>query len=191
MNTKTKHWASITAGILSLAGYASAANLGSEKYVYDASGNIIEKSIDGKVTKMSFDSSNRLLAEENADNQQKLSTSFGYGGKVLKTQKEGNSSILFYNAEGQLVGKSAAGSVSTYSWDGNVLSSDSDQVYSNESHISGGVPVLSSTNDVVVSDYLGTTLISGKNNFSGTAYGEGLEKGRYSGKPYIKELSST
>lgn len=55
MKTNKKHWASITAGILSLAGYASAASLGSEKYTYDASGNIIEKSIDGQVTQLAYD----------------------------------------------------------------------------------------------------------------------------------------
>ena len=41
MKTNTKHWASITAGILSFAGYASADSFGSEKYTYDGSGNIV------------------------------------------------------------------------------------------------------------------------------------------------------
>ena len=82
MKTNTRHWAAITVGILSLAGYASAATLGSEKYTYDASGNIIEKSIDGVVTKMSFDRSNRLTEFQTAG-QAKQSTAYDAAGRPV------------------------------------------------------------------------------------------------------------
>ena len=75
MKHNTRHWAGITAGILTLAGYASAATLGSEKYTYDASGNIIEKSIDGVVTKMAYDQANRLIERQTAG-QAKQTTAY-------------------------------------------------------------------------------------------------------------------
>ncbi len=56
MKTNYKNWASITVGILALASQSLATN-SSEKYTYDASGNIVEKSIDGKVTKLAYDAS--------------------------------------------------------------------------------------------------------------------------------------
>ena len=211
MNTNTKHWASITAGILSLAGYASAASLGSEKYTYDASGNIVEKSIDGQVTKMNYDSSNRLT-ERQATGQSKETTaydaagrpiamkdgtdqatrgmSYGYGDKVVETKNDGTNTGFYYNAEGQLVGKKTNSGVATYTWDGNVLAADASETYTNEAHITGGIPAISGDQTVVVSDYLGNTLSQGCRNLLGNAYGEGLEEGRFTGKLYVKELEN-
>jgi RHS repeat-associated protein len=209
MKHNTRHWAGITAGILSLAGYASAATLGSEKYTYDASGNIIEKSIDGVVTKMSYDKANRLIGrqvdgqakqttaydaagrpvtEQNTEDQTTRSMRYGYDDKVLETQSRDSKVGFYYNAEGQLVGKNVKGNVSTYTWDGNVLAAEGSEVFANEAHISGGVPVLSSKKNVVIADYLGNTLVLGSTNFSSTAYGEGLEDGRFTGKSYVAEL---
>jgi RHS repeat-associated protein len=210
MKKNTRHWAGITAaGILSLAGYASAATLGSEKYTYDASGNIIEKSIDGVVTKMAFDKSNRLtefqtageskqtttydnagrpVTECNADGQTTRSMRYGYADKVLETQNQNSKAGFYYNAEGQLVGKKTHGNVSTYAWDGNVLAADGVEAFANEAHITGGVPVLSSEENVVVSDHLGNTLASGEKQFASTAYGQGLERARFTGKKYVHEL---
>ena len=211
MNTNTKHWASITAGILSLAGYASAANLGSEKYTYDTSGNIVEKSIDGQVTQMTYDSSNRLTGRQ-AIGQSKETTaydaagrpiamkdgtaqatrgmSYGYGDKVLENKNHDTNTGFFYNAEGQLVGKKTDSAVATYTWDGNVLAADDAQPFTNEAHISGGIPVLVAGEEIVTTDYLGSTLASGDKNFTSTAYGEGLEGVRFTGKPFIKELGN-
>ncbi len=208
MNPKKKHWASITAGILSLASYVSAASLGSEKYTYDASGNIIEKSIDGRVTKMSFDNANRLACIQQLDqNKEEFSydaagrpiresghaertANYGYGDRVLEARNGGSKSSLFYNAEGQLVGKKTDDKIRTYTWDGNALAADGADAFTNESHISGGVPVLFSGKDVVASDYLGNTLLSGITQFVSTAYGEGLEAGRFTGKIYVGELEA-
>jgi RHS repeat-associated protein len=210
MKHNTRHWAGITAaGILSLAGYASAATPGSEKYTYDASGNIIEKSIDGVVTKMSFDRSNRLtefqtagqakqstaydaagrpVATKDQDGQTTRSMSYGYGDKVLEALTRDCKAGFYYNAEGQLVGKKVGGSLSTYTWDGNVLAADGAESFSNEAHVTGGVPVLTSETGVVVSDYLGNTLALGDKQFGSTAYGEDLEYGRFTGKAYMNEL---
>ena len=209
MKTKTKHWASITAGILSLAGYASAAS--GEKYTYDASGNIIEKSIDGQVTTMAYDQANHLIGRQ-ADGQGKEITtydvagrpialkdeiglqtrgmSYGYGDKVLGTESRDAKAGFYYNAEGQLIGITSGGNVATYTWDGNVLAATSEEAYTNESHVTGGVPIIAGNQIVVVSDYLGNTLSQGNQQFTSTAYGDGLESGRFTGKPFVKELDT-
>ena len=198
MTKNTKHWAgitaSITAGILSLAGYATAASLGSEKYTYDASGNIIVKSIDGRVIKMNYDSSNRLterqpagankettaydtagrpIAMNDGTGQATRSMSYGYGEKLLETKNHGTTTGFYYNAEGQLVGKKTDSGVATYTWDGNVLAADGGETFTNGAHISGGVPLLNGGKDIIISDYLGNTLASGLAQFTSTAYGEG------------------
>jgi RHS repeat-associated protein len=210
MKTNTKHWPSIAAGILSLTGYVSAASLGSEKYTYDASGNIIEKSVDGKVTQMTYAPSNRLT-ERQTIGQTKEATAYdaagrpivlndeigqttrsmiyGYGDKVLEVKTHKQEVDLFYNAEGQLVGRKIAGRASTFSWDNNVLAAEDNTAFTNESHITGGVPLLESGRDIVVSDYLGNTLSNGDCKVYGTAYGNGLEGNRFTGKPFIKELN--
>ena len=214
MNTKTKHWSSITAGILSLASYASAASVasvGSEKYTYDQSGNITEKSIDGEGSRMVYDHANRLVGHQVADQSKNIiaydaagrpvtvlneegqsirRTGYGYGGKVIEIKNQDSNADFYYNAEGQLVGKQANGNVSTYTWDGSVLSAEDADAFTNEDHVSGGVPVLASGTEAVVSDHLGNTLASGAKQFAGTAYGEGLEKGRFTGKVFVKELDS-
>lgn len=187
-----------------------AGSIGSEKYVYDSSGNIIVKVIDGKVTRMTYDGANRIVGSqipgqsgtrttfddagrpvevETGPGSQTRHIDYGYGDKVIATKSPTVDAEFFYNAEGQMVGKKVAGKVSSYSWDGNVLSSDAEMAFTNEEHVSGGVPVLSGE-DVVVSDYLGSTLASGNSLFVGTAFGEGLENGRFTGKPFVKELES-
>ena len=212
MKTKTKHLASITAGILSLAGYASAASLGSEKYTYDASGNIIEKSIDGKVTKMTYERSNRLTEIQTAGQSKEIIScdlagrptsekeesgkqirimSYGYGDKVLEVQNHGIKAIFYYSADGQLVGKDTNETFSMYIWDGNALAAKGSEAFTNEAHVTGGVPVLAEGGEfAVVSDYLGTTLASGDMQCVGTAYGINLEEGRFTGKLFVKELGS-
>lgn len=209
MNTKTKHWASITAGILSLAGYAFAASLGSEKYTYDASGNIIEKSIDGKVIKMNYDSSNRLterqaagenketiaydaagrpIAMKEGTEQLSRSMTYGYGDKVLETTSQAISTGFCYNAEGQFFGKLVGGKTILYAWDDNVLAAEGAEAFTNEDHVTGGVPVMAANRDAIVSDYLGNTLSHAHQSFTSTAFGEGLEEGRFTGKVFVKEL---
>jgi RHS repeat-associated protein len=211
MKTNTKHWASITAGILSLAGYASATSLGSEKYTYDASGNITEKTIDGIVTRMNYDKSNRIsdrqtigqnketnyydaasrpIAEKAENGQSIRSLNYGYGDKVIEVQNSDLKTGFYYNAEGQLVGKKTNNRTSTYAWDSNVLSAKDSEAFTNESHISGGVPILSGEKEIITSDYLGNTLSTGHDFSMATAFGEGLENARYTGKPFIEELDN-
>jgi RHS repeat-associated protein len=211
MKTKHKHWAVLTASTLGLSALASAANQGSEKYTYDGSGNIVEKSIDGQVTKMSFDASNKITSIASVDkgreqisydaadrpvsyksgsDESSRQLSYGYADKILQADNVTGDTKLFYNAEGQLVCKSMAGKQTAYAWDGNVMAAEGMETFVNEAHISGGVPVMAANRDTIVSDYLGNTLSHGKRQFTSTAYGEGLEGGRFTGKPFIKEIDS-
>ena len=201
------HWVALATITVTLAGYASAAS--GEKYTYDASGNIVEKSIDGQVTKMTYDSSNRLTERQATDQskettaydaagrpiaikdgtgQASRSMSYCYGDKVLETKNHGTSTGFFYNAEGQLVGKKSDSGVATYTWDGNVLAANGGETFTNEAHPTGGIPVMAGERDIVVSDFLGNTLSNGGQQYSSTAYGEGLELARFTGKAFVKEL---
>lgn len=184
MKQYTIYQAGVAAGIVCLAGSAAAAIVGSEKYTYDASGNMIGKSIDGKVVQMSYDDSNRAATDASA-------RTYGYDGKVLKSQGAG-ATEFFYNAEGALVGKRTDGMLTeSYAWDGTALAAKGNEAYANESHKVGDVPVLAAQGEqVAVTDHLGTTLSSGGHQYSGTAYGEGLEEARFTGKMYVKELSA-
>ncbi len=208
MKTNTRHWAGITAGILSLAGYASATSLSSEKYVYDASGNIIEKSIDGNVNRMVFDSANRLLSKKYASEsgehygydsvgrqvfikdtggREVRRMDYGYSDKVVSVNSGDTKAELYYNAEGLLVGKAMDGNVSSYVWDGTALVAINGEAYTNEAHVTGGVPVIQG-GEAVISDYLGTTLMADAHHFDGSAFGEGLEGARFTGKVFVPEL---
>ena len=208
---KTKHIAGASIGLIALASHAGAGIVGHEKYIYDGSGNIVEKSIDGRVTKLSYDFSNRVTSTNSAGNCSELITydaagrplsyngasgkhtrqaSYGYADKVIKTDSAGGETEFFYNAEGLLVAKTVAGKVTSYVWDDNVMAAEGTETFLNEDHISGGIPVISGNQNVVVSDYLGNTLSQGRSHFKSTAYGEGAEQSRFTGKPFVEELES-
>ena len=177
----------------------------SERYVYDASGNIVEKQIGDQITQ--FDYSGNLLKGSLADNDQKQyqyddagrlvgelengqivrKLNYQFADKVTKVQSGEKTTELYYNAEGQLVGTSSGESVEAFTWDGLALVSRGESVYTNERHIAGGIPALIGS-DVAVSDLIGNTLSVGIESFEASAYGEGLEKGLFSGKPYVEEL---
>lgn len=203
MKTKNKHWAVFAAYTVGLTGFASAASAGSEHYTYDASGNLTEKTIGNQTTKMAY-VGNRLLSTTNADTKETLTydkagrittianrqMAYGYENKVLSADSAGKKTDFFYNSEGSLVAKSTNGHASTYTWDGIALAAQDGRAFINETHITGGVPVLQDGQNVVISDYLGSTLLAGEQQFNSTAYGEGLEGGRFTSKPFINELDS-
>jgi len=208
MKTKRKHWAVLTASTLGLTGLTFASGFGNEKYTYDAAGNIIEKLINGEVTKMAYDASNKVTSITSAskgseqisydtagrpdsymasdDSSRQLN--HGYADKVLQTESSSGTAEFFYNAEGQMVGKSVDGELTPYTWDGNVMAAQGAEAFTNEAHVTGGVPVVAGDQGVIVSDYLGSTLSQGNAQFSSTGYGEGLENGRFTGKPFLQEL---
>jgi RHS repeat-associated protein len=207
---KTKHIASAGIGLIALASLARAEIVGHEKYIYDGSGNIVEKSIDGEVTNLSYDISNRVTSTASAAKcsesisydaadrpvsytkqsvKPRRQLSYGYADKVIQAELGLEKTILFYNAEGHLVSTNTDGVGETYGWDGLALVLKEHNTFTNEAHISGGSSVLID-GEMTVSDYLGSTLSAGDKNFEATAYGEGLEGWLFTGKPYVREIGS-
>ena len=182
------------------------AAVSSEKYVYDASGNVVERQIGEAVT--SFGYSDHLLKDCLSDNTQKKyqyddsgrligeieegqvirKLDYQFADKVIKVRNIEETSEFYYNAEGQLVATKNSGNLETFSWDGLAMLSRGRLAYTNEVHVSGGVPVLIG-NSVTVSDFVGTTMSIGKKSLKGTAFGEGLEEGLFTGKPFSTELN--
>ncbi|MFD0896010.1 RHS repeat-associated core domain-containing protein [Luteolibacter ambystomatis] len=193
----------LAAGFMIPAGLSWAATTGSENYRYDASGNLVEKSIGGQVTHLaydstnrllengprtfSYDSSNRLVSEHEAAGESR-EWSYGYADKVLGVTNDGVKTDFLYNAAGQMVGKISGGTGASYAWDGLALAEENGRVFANEEHFTGGVPVIQGGGEVVVSDHMGTTLLSADHQFESTAFGEGQESGRFTGKIHVDEM---
>jgi RHS repeat-associated protein len=151
-----------------------------EAYQYDASGNIIEMRQGNEVVGMSYDSANQLISRTDAngtvefvyDSAGRLieerqgstvlaSYEYGYLDKVISVTRGATVTRFHYNARGMMVGKERNGRmIETMSWDGIALLAKGDTVYANESHISGGTPLLSVNDEDSTffdHDYLGTT----------------------------------
>lgn len=205
MKTKHKHWFALTASTLGLAGLSLASGFGDEKYTYDASGNVKERQIGNQVTRFdytgnqlngstsdstrkqyAYDSSGRITSDSEAG---KLTRNLvhEYLDKVTKVQNGDKITELFYNAEGQLVATNSAGTSETFAWDGLAVVNRGEKLYVNETHAVGGVPVIVS-NEVAVSDMIGTSLSVGEASFQSTAFGQGLADGLFTGKPFVKVL---
>ena len=100
--------------------------------------------------------------------------------------------------------KRCDGSTEVWVWDGLALIRRGSDIYVNEPHVSGGVPILSKTDEGVryhEHDFLGTTLWSTdtkgnliKDYQDTTIFGEGsIQKdrsARFTGKPYDEDLQA-
>lgn len=177
----------------------------SERYVYDASGNIVEKQIGEQVSQ--FDYSGNLLKGSLLDATQKQyqydnagrlvgelreaqvvrKLSYQFADRVTRVVNGDKCTELFYNAEGQLVGTNSEGNLEAFAWDGLSMISRGEKAFANEEHMVGGVPALVG-GEVVVSDMLGSTLSLGGESLDSSAFGEGLKNGFLTGKPFVQEL---
>jgi RHS repeat-associated protein len=155
-----------------------------EHYQFDASGNIIEKVVDGQTVRMSYDAANQLMSRtdregtvnfaydsagrlvaERKNGEVIAKYEYGYLDKVTQVTRGEQVTQFHYNARGMLVAKERDGKITeTFGWDGIGLLAKNDTVYANESHVSGGVPLAAvhagSENAEMQyfdSDYLGTT----------------------------------
>jgi YD repeat-containing protein len=101
-----------------------------ETYTFDASGNIIEKTVGGKSVAMRYDLANQLLNKVDAEGETTgfeyddagrligecvngtnvASYTYGYLDKVMQVTRDGKSAAFSYDASGMLVGKEKAGS---------------------------------------------------------------------------------
>lgn len=156
---------------------------------YDASNKV--RSVSSPVKdgeQVIYDAAGRPIAYKESEGKVTRQLSYGYADKVVKVDNADHEAKFLYNAEGQLVGSSVAGDTTCYVWDGNVLAAEGVKAFTNEAHITGGVPAMAGDQAVIVSDYLGNTLSQGDIQFKSTAYGEGVEQGRFTGKAFVEEL---
>ena len=193
-----------------------------EFYSYDNRGNILEKRIGAKTYIYSYDASNQLksmasedgvreyiydeagrLVEERLNGETDVEYKYGYLDKVTEVIRNGNSVKYAYDGFGMLAEKRFEdGSIEKWVWDGIALVRRGSDIYVNEPHVSGGVPILTKTAEGVryhENDYLGTTLWSTDtkgnllSNYSeSTVFGEGnlqaSRSARFTGKPYDEDM---
>ena len=195
-----------------------------EYYSYDRQGNILEKKIGSKVYKYSYDSANQLLSmsspegkreyeydragrlvRERLNGKEEVEYKYGYLDKVIEVKRGGKITKYAYDGFGMLAQKTFSdGTTETWVWDGLALIRRGSDIYVNEPHISGGVPILTKTNEGIryhEHDFLGTTLWSTdtkgnlvKDYQDTTIFGEGsIQKdrsARFTGKPYDEDLQA-
>ena len=195
-----------------------------EYYAYDKQGNILEKRIGKKTYKYAYDTGNQLMKMESPDGEREyfydragrlvaeklngeidVEYKYGYLDKVIEVNRRGKITKFAYDGFGMLAQKTFSdGSTETWVWDGLALIRRGSDIYVNEPHISGGVPILSKTKEGVryhEHDFLGTTLWSmdTKGNLvkdyqDTTIFGEGsIQKdrsARFTAKPYDEDLQA-
>ncbi len=195
-----------------------------EYYAYDRQGNIIEKRMGDKVYKYTYDTGNQLkemsspegkreyfydragrLVSEKLNGEIDVEYKYGYLDKVIEVNRNGKTTKFAYDGFGMLAQKTFHdGTTEVWVWDGLALIRRGSDIYVNEPHVSGGVPILSKTDEGVryhEHDFLGTTLWSmdTKGNLvkdyqDTTIFGEGsIQKdrsARFTGKPYDEDLQA-
>ncbi|WOO42394.1 RHS repeat-associated core domain-containing protein [Rubellicoccus peritrichatus] len=169
----------------------------SQTYSYDASGNLIEKTVGGQSTRMSYDKANQLvnrmdpsgITEFDYDGAGRLirermgdttiaEYQYGYLDKVISVNRNGHKARFHYSPSGMLVAKETKGGMEKWAWDGLALVARGNERYINEPHISGGVPIVAfdaSGNKVnyMENDYLGNTLASYSRDGANASYTAG------------------
>lgn len=201
-NMKNRHIAVVSIGLSILSSHAGAEIVGHEKYAYDSTGNVVEKEIDGKLTRFDYegsilqsDSHGITYLHDDAGRQRgkirngsvERKFSYQYGDKVTQVEENGVHTELFYNAEGHLVGKSGGVRTEVFTWDGLGLALRGEHLLVNEEHLVGAVPAMVD-GEATVFDALGTTLSVGGIKVEATAFGEGFVDGLLTGKPFVEEL---
>ena len=195
-----------------------------EYYAYDRQGNIIEKRMGDKVYKYTYDTGNQLkemsspegkreyfydragrLVSEKLNGEIDVEYKYGYLDKVIEVNRRGKITKFAYDGFGMLAQKTFHdGSTEVWVWDGLALIRRGSDIYVNEPHVSGGVPILSKTDEGVryhEHDFLGTTLWSTdtkgnlvKDYQDTTIFGEGSiqhdRSARFTGKPYDEDLQA-
>ena len=224
-------WAKITEvkysydklGRLSSVVYASNERA-NEFYTYDEQGNLAEKKIGEISCTYKYDKANQLtsfngpegertykydkagrLLEEYLNGELDVSYKYGYLDKVIEINRKGKVTKFKYDAMGMLIEKILPdGQSEKWVWDGIALVARGNDIYVNEPHASGGIPILTKTDKGVryhTSDILGTTLWSTDmkgnriDSYADTSvFGEGSiqhdRAARFTGKPYDEDLQA-
>lgn len=110
-----------------------------------------------------YDMAERLVMEK-FNGEIDVEYKYGYLDKVIEVNRKGKTTKFAYDGFGMLAQKTFHdGSTEVWVWDGLALIRRGSDIYVNEPHISGGVPILSKTDEGVryhEHDFWGTTLWS-------------------------------
>lgn len=140
-----------------------------EYYAYDKQGNILEKRIGNSIYKYTYDTANQLMEMESPKGKREyfydragrlvseklngkidVEYKYGYLDKVIEVNRNGKITKFAYDGFGMLAQKTFHdGSTEVWVWDGLALIRRGSDIYVNEPHVSGGVPILSKTDEGV------------------------------------------
>ena len=140
-----------------------------EYYAYDKQGNILEKRIGNSIYKYTYDTANQLMEMESPEGKREyfydmagrlvmekfngeidVEYKYGYLDKVIEVNRNGKTTKFAYDGFGMLAQKTFHdGTTEVWVWDGLALIRRGSDIYVNEPHISGGVPILSKTDEGV------------------------------------------
>lgn len=114
-----------------------------------------------------YDMAERLVMEK-FNGEIDVEYKYGYLDKVIEVNRRGKITKFAYDGFGMLAQKTFHdGSTEVWVWDGLALIRRGSDIYVNEPHVSGGVPILSKTDEGVryhEHDFPGTTLWSSDRN---------------------------
>ena len=186
-----------------------------EEYVYDASGNILKKTVNGKTTTYTYDAANQLLSSTNPEGditsyaydaagrlvkEGEKTYEYGWLDKVMRVAEDGKELARFeYHNNNQLARAIRESGVETFEWDGLALIERNGTKYINEPHVGGGNPVLAIGNngqktEAIFTDMLGTSLGTTNNEaytaITKTSFGANSSDNSsfFTGKPYVENL---
>ena len=178
-----------------------------ESYAYDAAGNILKITVNGKTTSFTYDGANQLVSKEDASG----TTTYAYdaagrmvreGGKEYRysyldkitsvVENGETAATMDYFVGGQIASVTRGGDAEKFIWDGLALVHRDGSDYLNEPAVGGGNPIVSN-GGVLFNDMLGSTVAvkgdEGYSTMSMTAFGDnGNPDAFFTGKPFVGEL---
>ena len=178
-----------------------------ESYAYDAAGNILKITVNGKTTSFTYDGANQLVSKEDASG----TTTYAYdaagrmvreGGKEYRysyldkitsvVENGETAATMDYFVGGQIASVTRGGDAEKFIWDGLALVHRDGSDYLNEPAVGGGNPIVSN-GGVLFNDLLGSTVaVKGDDGYSltsMTAFGDnGNPDAFFTGKPFVGEL---
>ena len=184
-----------------------------EEYAYDASGNILKKTIDGESTTYTYDAANQLVSSVAPDGRKiyyaydaagrmikegEKTYEYGWLDKVIRVSENDKELARFeYHNNNQIAKAIRESGIETFEWDSLALIERSGTKYINEPHLGGGNPILAingGNTEAIFTNLLGTSLGFVKDEkylgITKTSFGaESSDKSSFfTGKPYIENL---
>jgi len=178
-----------------------------EAYQYDAAGNILKKTVDGRTTTFKYDAANQLVSKRDESGTTTYAYDaagrmvregdkeyrYSYLDKITSVLESGETTATMdYFVGGQIASVTRGNEAEQFIWDGLALVHRDGSDYLNEPAIGGGNPV-ASDGKVMLNDMLGSTVaVKGDESYSMTsmtAFGESSDSNAFfTGKPFVGEI---